>query len=208
MSAEETRREALRRDQEAIEGKTSTDRASKRNSALKHPQHGIPPMPDHIPPAPPVPIRSREGRETIEKATKEARRGATGSAQSEADVPDRILTTSVSPSDKHDGFQHEPILPVVEETAETSRNERENYKTSNFSGKGPITVHPPPTGPPPPTPPKDRPPPPPLKSDKAEQVPLSLQPKVSRESLNKNLPPLPDGEETHESTQDSGVRMV
>lgn len=202
MSAEEARREALRREQQAIEGRVSTEKSTKRNSAHKH-SHGVPPMPDHLPPVPPGGGPPPEVRETMAKASKEARR-TESSRPSESEVPDRVLTTSTSP-DKRESFQHEPVLPVVEEAAETSRNEG----TSSFWSKSLSlrmannnTIPPAPTGPPPPTPPKDLPPPPPLKSDGIDGH--ILRPRLSKESLNKNLPPLPKDD----GTQDSGVRMV
>lgn len=199
MSAEESRREALQREQEAIEGMASSDKSTKRNSAHKY-SHGVPPMPDHLPPAPPG-GSSAEVRETMEKASKEARRTESSGA-SEAEVPDRVLTTAASP-DKRESFQHEPILPVVEEAAEISRHEgNAQWGKSTAFRIGNSNFPPPPTGAPPPTPPKDRPPPPPLKSDSLDGP--VLRPRLSKESLNKDLPPLPRNEET----QDSGVRMV
>ncbi|KAG8405758.1 Phosphatidylinositol-4-phosphate 5-kinase [Metarhizium acridum] len=202
MSAEEARREALRKEQEAIEGRVSTDKSAKRHSAQRH-SHGVPPMPD-LPPAPPTSGSSAEVRETMEKASKEAKRTESSGAL-ETEIPDRVLTTASSP-DKRELFPHEPILPVVEEAAEGSRNEGGSVgdRPKNLRNDN-TTIPPPPTGPPPPTPPKERPPPPPpLKFDGHEPDGQILRPRLSKESLNKNLPPLPKDEET----QDSGVRMV
>ncbi|KHO02097.1 phosphatidylinositol-4-phosphate 5-kinase its3 [Metarhizium album ARSEF 1941] len=197
MSSEEARREILRKEQEAAEGRVSTDKSAKRYAAQRH-SHGVPPMPSHLPPAPPESGLSAEVRETMEKASREARRTELSGA-AESDVPDRVLTTVSSP-DKRESFQHEPILPVVEEAAEGSRNEAEPlWDRSNRVRSGSAAISAPPTGPPPPTPSKERPPPPPLKSDGQ-----NLRPKLSKESLNKTLPPLPKDQET----QDSGVRMV
>ncbi|OAA50526.1 phosphatidylinositol-4-phosphate 5-kinase its3 [Metarhizium rileyi] len=204
MSAEEARREALRKEQEAIEGRVSVDKSTKRMSAHRH-SHGVPPMPDHLPPAPPGSRPSAEARETMEKASKEARR-AESSGLMEAEIPDKVLTTVSSP-DKRESFQHEPILPVVEEAAETSRNEGGSQwdKAAELRHMhGNDNIPPPPTGPPPPTPSKERPPPIPLKDDDEQLDGQCVRPRLSKDSLNKNLPPLPKDEETH----DSGVRMV
>ncbi|KID91784.1 phosphatidylinositol-4-phosphate 5-kinase its3 [Metarhizium guizhouense ARSEF 977] len=201
MSAEEARREALRREQEANEGRVSADKSAKRHSAQRY-SHGVPPMPDHLPPAPPTSGSSAEVRETMQKASKEAKR-TESSGVLETDIPDRVLTTASSP-DKRESFPHEPILPVVEEAAEGSRNDGGSVWDRPKNLRNGNTIPPPPTGPPPPTPPKERPPPPPLKSDGHEPDGQVLRPRLSKESLNKNLPPLPKDEET----QDTGVRMV
>jgi 1-phosphatidylinositol-4-phosphate 5-kinase len=201
LSAEAARREALRKEREVMEGMTSTEKSTKRNSAHKH-SHGVPPMPDHLPPPPPVGGSSSQAQETMEKASKEARRTESKGAL-ESEVPDRILSTSSSSPDKRESFQHEPILPIVEEAAETRGNEEGSRWTKPAnSRKGATAIPPAPTGPPPPTPPKHRPPPLPLKSDGFDGQ--MLKPRLSKESLNKDLPPLPRDEET----QDSGVRMI
>lgn len=205
VSAEEARRKALQKEREEVEGKTSTDKTSsaRHNSSHRH-SHGVPPMPDHFPPAPPVDSASpRVVQVTMEKASKEARRTEHSGAR-ESEVPDRVLTTSTSP-DKRESLQHEPILPVVEEASENNRNEGGSYRgvSSTLKLKKGNTASPPePTMPPPPTPPKDQRPPP-LKMVGPEHG-HTLRPRLSKESLNKNLPPLP----RDEGTQDSGVRMV
>ncbi|KAG6040626.1 hypothetical protein E4U41_007690 [Claviceps citrina] len=204
MSAEEARRQALQKEQEAIEDGTCTDktRSAKHNLSHKH-NHGIPPMPDHLPPAPPGETASpREVQETMEKASREARR-TEHNGTTESMVPDRVMTTSTSP-DKRESFQHEAILPVVEETSENNRNEGAStggissiLRRGNASSPTKSSLLPPPT------PPKDQPPPPPLKLVGPEDG-HALRRRLSKESLNKHLPPLPKDEET----QDSGVRMV
>ncbi|GJN71224.1 phosphatidylinositol-4-phosphate 5-kinase its3 [Purpureocillium lilacinum] len=195
MSAEEARREAQRRDREAVEAAE----APHRSSTQRH--HGIPPMPDHQPPAVPSGPRSPEARETVEMANREARKSVMGGA-SEREVPDRTLRTNAP--DKREPPQHEPVLPIVEETGEqrSDADEARDY------------VPPPPTGPPPPTPPKREAPPRPDGSDSGyggnsngtvsrdNSLSYARSPR-SKDSLNKNLPPLPQGE-----TQDSGVRMA
>ena len=189
LSAEESRREAQRREKEAMEGKTSTEKSK----TQKH-HHGIPEMSKHLPPVPPSaePISSG-GRETVEKASLEARRSQTGRT-TEADVPDRTLTTAKSPPEKRDSMQHEPILPVVEEAAESSRADGADEENETWNNKMPRH----PAGPPPPTPPKDEPPAPPkgfLRPSDDEPKRQELRHRLSRESMNKTLPPLPTGED-------------
>ncbi|KAG5931955.1 hypothetical protein E4U53_001539 [Claviceps sorghi] len=195
MSAEEARREALQKEREAIEARTSTDKTSsvKRTSLHRH-NHGIPPMPDHVPPAPPAGASSsREVQETMERASREARR-TENNGITESRVPDRVLTTAAS-TDKRESFQHEPVLPVVEEASENSRNEGVSLLgASSLLKKGSTK---------PPTPSKDQPPPPPLKSNGPEYSHV-LRPRVSKESLNKELPPVPKDEKM----QHSSIRMV
>ncbi|KAG6005370.1 hypothetical protein E4U21_000221 [Claviceps maximensis] len=204
MSAEEARREALQREREAIEARTPADKTSaiKRNSPHRH-NHGVPPMPDHVPPAPPGGASSpREVQETMEMAFKEVRR-TENSGITESTIPERVLTTSAC-ADKRESFQHEPVLPVVEEASENNRSESASFWGVSSLLKKSTTKSPgQPKLAPPPTPPKDQPPPPPIKSLDSEYG-HSLRPRMSKESLNKNLPPLPKDEDM----QHSSIRMV
>lgn len=212
MSPEEARREAQRRD-EAMQAQAQQESEREMNRSNTTPGHSIPPMPCHQPPAPPVGPRSPEARQVVEMAEEEARRTERNGA-SESTVPERTLKTNVLPSDTWES-QHEPILlPVVKEVGEGSRDEVNHWSSSEspatFSGYAPA-----PSRAPPPTPPHSQPW---LKPDSSDSGygdnsngTLSrdnslkvVRPKVSRESLNKNLPPLPKGEETN----DSGIRMV
>ncbi|PFH62892.1 hypothetical protein XA68_11211 [Ophiocordyceps unilateralis] len=193
MSAEEASERALRRDQEAAEAE-----AQEMGS-----HHGIPPMPDHQPPAPPVSSPTRQGRETLDMASKELRRTA-AKGVSEQDVPERTLRAAApAAGDQRDSLQHEPILPVVEEAGELSR-----------AGRSPVS--PPPTGPPPTCHAQ-------LKTESSDSGyggagngngkgnvsrdgSLKMRPRLSRESLNKRLPPLPgEGEKKQKA---GGVKVV
>lgn len=116
--------------------------------------------------------------------------------------------------DKRDSLLHEPILPIVEESGENSRNDSGEGMSTTAFAKGRLPIPPAPTGPPPPTPPKSQPPPRPEGSDSgyggnsngtvSRDNSLKVRPRLSKESLNKSLPPLPQEEEK----QGSGVRMV
>lgn len=211
MSAEEGRREAQRKDQEAIAAQASEQTWHQNTMHKSH--HGVPPMPDHQPPAPPGGgTVSPEGRETLEMASREARRSIAHGA-SEQDVPDRTLRTGSMASDKRDSMQHESILPVVEEVGECSRvAEQGTSRATGANGKMPVP--PPPSGPPPPTPPKSQAQ---LKVESSDSgyggnsngtisrdSSLRVRPQLSKESLNKGLPPLP----SEKKQNGGGVRMV
>lgn len=194
MSEEEAHREAQRRDEEMV----AQQGASRRRSG-----HGIPPMPSHQPPDPPIGPLSPEARETVERATREALRTETKGI-SERDVPERIIKAT-SPSETRDSMQHDSILPIVEEDGETTRDEIEARPPTPPKDKAL-----PPTRAPPPTPPK----PGNLKQSSADSGygngittsrdnSLTLRHRVSRESLNKSLPPLPKQE-----TEYDGMRMA
>ncbi|QUC20869.1 uncharacterized protein UV8b_05110 [Ustilaginoidea virens] len=203
MSAEEARREAWKREEEATEGKASTDKSASAKRASTHGHSSaIPSMPDHLPPAAPGDVLSPEAKQTMEKALAESRRAESKGA-SESAVPDRVLTTTTNSPDKRESFQREAILPVVEEAAEGSRSEGSSFWGAlRKPGNGKAAAHPT-AGQPPPTPPKDVPPPPPLKEDGVENGHV-LRRCSSKESMNKRLPPLPK----EGRARDSGVRMV
>ncbi|KFA76156.1 hypothetical protein S40288_04133 [Stachybotrys chartarum IBT 40288] len=205
MSPEAAQQEAQLAEQEMLQSQL-VDRSSRQNSWRKS-QHAIPPMPQHQPPAIPTSPRSPEAREMMEMAEKQARRTELDGA-SEKHVPDRTLFAgSVVTSDGREQ-QHETVLPIVEEVGEGSDVRPKTPAKDQFL---------PPTRAPPPTPPMSN-----LKSHlkKPESADsgyavntstaavsrdnsLRVRHKVSRDSLNKDLPPLPQDE-----TADSGVRMV
>ena len=196
MSSEEAHRDAERRDQEMIEAQRSGQRVSSWNSRRKS-SHGIPPMPTHLPPAPPP----MDSRDVIDRATSSAARQSHGNLPTEKDVPGRVLTTAPL-SDTRDSFQHEPVLPVVQEVGDREESDRPETPPKDKAL--------PPTRPPPPTPPKMQY----LKPDSADSgyggnsnhtdSHYKSQSKINRNSLDKDLPPLPKKEDTG----DSGVRMV
>ncbi|KAH8174998.1 phosphatidylinositol-4-phosphate 5-Kinase domain-containing protein [Sarocladium implicatum] len=190
MSSEEAHREAERKDQEATaaasraSGERVSSRASRRKSG-----NGIPPMPNHLPPAPPpMGPRSPEAKETVEMAQKEARKTEMEGV-SEKQVPDRTLRTTASPA--IDSKPGEPVLPIVEEQGENNVGDSRPETPPKDKAL-------PPTRAPPPTPPKTMAPMRiPDSADSGYAVQSSgtampqLRSRVSKESLNKNLPPLP-----------------
>ncbi|KAH8694655.1 hypothetical protein BGZ61DRAFT_33387 [Ilyonectria robusta] len=193
MSTEEAHREAQRRDQEMIDAQGSNQRVSSWNSRRR--SQVIPPMPTHLPPAPPG-ARTSEGQDVVERAMREAE----SDPMAEKHIPDRTLTTAAR--DTRDSMQREPILPVVEEAGETRpETPPKDYNKSL-----------PPTRAPPPTPPK----PEHLKPESQDSGYAGtnnsnggdhghmLRTKMSRESLDKELPPLPPKGQTN----NSGIRMV
>jgi 1-phosphatidylinositol-4-phosphate 5-kinase len=166
----------------------------------------IPPIPNYQPPPPPG-KRSSEGQSVVERASQEARRDTDG--MREEDIPDRTLTTIKPANERRESVmqQHEPILPVVEEAAEASstggRSREEEVETRpltpakrSLEGKSQNLNH---HGPP--TPPKTGY----LKPKSADsgyggaagngttsrEGSIRINPRLSRESLNKELPPLP-----------------
>lgn len=183
-----------------IEAQGSSQRVSSWNSRRRSSQ-AIPPMPTHVPPPPPGP-RSPEAQETVEKAGREAER-AERHGHTENQVPDRVLTTAGSRGDARDSMQHEPILPVVEEAGENGRDDSRPETPPKDMNKNL-----PPTRAPPPTPPKTGY----QKPDSADSGYAGMNHSTGpvdhvsmlRNSLDKELPPLPRKEQTN----DSGVRMV
>ncbi|KAL7799264.1 hypothetical protein V8C37DRAFT_155050 [Trichoderma ceciliae] len=186
MSAEEAKRERIRRDQELML------QAQKQESST---QITIPPMPMHQPPAPPIGLQSN------------CRMSLNGAP--EAQIPERTLKTSATMPGARDS-QHEAILPVVEEAGESSRDDTERWIRDTSWNKMPS-----PSRAPPPTPPAhDQTYPKPDSSDSgygdnsngtvSRDNSLKVTRPVSRGSLNKILPPLPK----KENTQQGGIRVV
>lgn len=207
MSTEEAHREAERRHQEILEAQRSEARVSSWNSRRRSSQP-VPPVPTHGPPPPPGP-RSPEARETVEKANREAERSERH-GYTEEQIPDRVLSTGTI-KDTRDSLQHEPILPVVQEAGENGRDDNE---TRPLSFPKSLNKSLPPTRAPPPTPPKPGYP----GAGSADSGYAGFgngtalgnngyasQQRVSLDSLNKELPPLP---RKQDGTNDSGVRMI
>lgn len=196
MSTEEAHREAERRHQEMIEAQRSEKRVASWNSRKS--SQAVPPMPSHIPPPPP---RSPEAQETIDRANKEAERSERH-GYTEAEVPERVLSTGT-----RDSMQHEPILPVVQEAGENGRDDNDNRPLAPLKD---LNKSLPPSRAPPPTPPKSGY----VGSGSADSGYAGFSNgtahpnhgatqgnRVSIDSLNKELPPLP-------RKDDSGVRLV
>ncbi|KAI3325533.1 hypothetical protein HD806DRAFT_490606 [Xylariaceae sp. AK1471] len=149
----------------------------------------VPPMPTYLPPAPPD-MRSPTSPEpnpTVEKALRKATKKEKDVAKEEQ-VPERKITTSVAPSTGR--ANSHTVLPVVEESAEAaslggrSRGESSidsrpftpspRERQDGFTDLGPHGIG----GRGPPTPPKT-----------SYMEPAKAR--VSREDLDKALPPLP-----------------
>ncbi|KAF4830169.1 Phosphatidylinositol 4-phosphate 5-kinase its3 [Colletotrichum tropicale] len=210
MSPEEAHREAARKDQEQAEAAAAAERqrVASWSSSLRRRStaNNIPPMPNYQPPpTPPEGARSPEARETVERANQEARRTERHGA-SEANVPEMVLTTK-SGDRRESGGQGAPILPVVEETAEASSvggrsRDGDDYrpatpaKTSMERRLAILRDYAPPT------PPKGHHLKPESQDSGYGALPngngsmsredsLRLKSRLSKESLNKDLPPLP-----------------
>lgn len=186
MSAEEAKRERIRRDQEMLL------QAQKQEKSR---QSTIPPMPMHQPPAPPVGLQPN-GRTSLRGTPEEQ-------------IPERTLKTSATMPGARDS-QHETVLPVVEEAGESSRDETERWiRGSSWNNTPEPSRAPPPT-----PPPHDQAYLKPDSSDSgygdnsngtvSRDNSLKVTRPVSRGSLNKHLPPLPK----KENSQQGGIRMV
>ncbi|KAK2034825.1 phosphatidylinositol-4-phosphate 5-kinase [Colletotrichum zoysiae] len=219
MSPEEAMREKQRRDQEQIEAAAAAEnqRVASWSSSMRRRStaNNIPPMPNYQPPPTPpggAPM-SPEARETVERAQQDARRSERHGA-SEANVPDMVLSTAKTTEHRESGGgQGAPILPVVEEAAEASslggrsrsgesRNS-DDYRPATpaktamdarFAGLRDYA---------PPTPPKGHHLKPESQDSGYGALPngngsavsredsINLKPRLSRDSLDKALPPLP-----------------
>ncbi|KAI1295276.1 hypothetical protein F5Y03DRAFT_387425 [Xylaria venustula] len=163
-----------------------SDRTAAAAATMSSTVEGQPPMPTYLPPAPPEmrSPKSPEPNPTVEKAF----RLASQSIAEEDQVPDRKITTSVSPPAGRTNSH--TVLPVVEESAEAAslggRSQGESTteprpftpspreRQDGFTDLGPHGIG----GRGPPTPPK---------TSYIEPV----KARVSREDLDKALPPLP-----------------
>ncbi|TQV99316.1 hypothetical protein V2A60_004790 [Cordyceps javanica] len=162
MSNEEAQREEIRREQEAMEARQSGE-----TRGGKH-KHSIPPMPTHLPPVPPGAPQHQEPKDTVDMATREAEKRSS----SETHPPERTIKTLSVPAENRNSAQHDPILPVVEELGEGSRDDMGNH-----DGRDSMPA------------PTRAAPPPPSKDDGIEDVGRARS--YSRGSLDKKLPPLP-----------------
>ncbi|KAM3541505.1 Phosphatidylinositol 4-phosphate 5-kinase its3 [Beauveria bassiana] len=162
MSSEEAHREEIRREQEAMEARQSGETRSGGH------RQSIPPMPTHLPPVPPGATEHQEPKDTIDMATRAAQK----SPGPDAPPPERTIKTMSVPSENRNSAQHDPILPVVEELGESSRDGANgHFSDDSFSA------------------PTRAAPPPPAKDDAVDDL---GQPRTkSRGSLDKKLPPLP-----------------
>ncbi|EFQ34178.1 phosphatidylinositol-4-phosphate 5-Kinase [Colletotrichum graminicola] len=217
MSPEEAIREKQRKDQEQIEAAAAAEnqRVASWSSSMRRRStaNNIPPMPNYQPPPTPpngAPM-SPEARETVERAQQDARRSERYGA-SEANVPEMVLSTAKMTERRESGGQGTPILPVVEEAAEASslggrsksggsRNS-DDYRPATpaktgmdarFAGLRDYA---------PPTPPKGHHLKPESQDSGYGALPNgngsavgredSIKPRLSRDSLDKALPPLPN----------------
>ncbi|CAJ2509118.1 Uu.00g141440.m01.CDS01 [Anthostomella pinea] len=213
MSPEEAERD--RHDREAaaaVAASSSMAEAVNSNPDPPHQtkSHSAPPAPTYLPPAPPGmrSPRSPEPNPTVEKALKMATRKEKDVAKEEQ-VPDRMITTAPMPTNARTNSH--AVLPVVEESAEAAslggRSQGDSAsgqrpftpapsgRQDGFTDLGPHGIG----GRGPPTPPKTSY----LEADGAYAASRKrsgsgggsfgrmLRHRISRESLDKALPPLP-----------------
>ncbi|KAI0400726.1 hypothetical protein F4802DRAFT_472587 [Xylaria palmicola] len=167
------------------------DRAAAAAATVSSPGDGqtVPPMPTYLPPAPPE-MRSSTSPEpnpTVELAIRKAMKKDKDIAKEEQ-IPERKITTSVAPPARANSHT---VLPVVEESAEAASLGGHSRGESNATEPRPFTPSPRERqdgftdlgphgigGRGPPTPPKT-------------SYFESVKARVSREDLDKALPPLP-----------------
>ncbi|KAI1102146.1 SAICAR synthase-like protein [Jackrogersella minutella] len=115
MSAEEAARDALEREAAAMRSEAEMERAEQ-EALLASETSSAPPAPSYLPPPPPG-MRSPNSPEpnpTVEIALQKATKREADVTREEQ-VPERKMTTAVSPGSRANSHA---ILPVVEETAE------------------------------------------------------------------------------------------
>lgn len=177
MSQEEAARAEIAR-QEAIMA-AERERVSSWNSSMRRRSNSnvAPPAPSYNPPPPPP-----AGNNTVTQA---AHAHIESQPSTEDEVPDRIITTKRETSSN----AAQAILPVVEEAAESSASARSRADSAGRSITPAASNGAPDQ--PPPTPPKSG-----FVSLKNVDSGYSdrLKPRFSRESVNKDLPPLPQPE--------------
>lgn len=213
MSAEEAARDQLEREEAAAAMAAA-------NEAEASHQSSAPPAPTYLPPAPPG-MRSPQSPEpnpTIEKATRKATKKEKDVAREE-ELPDRMIgtTTSSTTVNTQGKANTHAVLPIVEEMAEAASVSGRS-RGDSASGNRPFTPSPLETpgtrrsdgftdlgphgigGRGPPTPPKtsyldpeaaydgNR-----SRSGSGASMGKGLRRVISRESLDKALPPLPQG---------------
>ncbi|OTB01982.1 hypothetical protein M426DRAFT_74891 [Hypoxylon sp. CI-4A] len=208
LSAEEAARDA--HDREYAAAMQAAEMEQAKQDTLQVPgSSSAPPAPSYLPPAPPG-MRSPNSPEPnpiVEKALKKANKKEKDVAKEEQ-VPDRKITTAVSPGTRQNSHA---VLPVVEETAEAgsvgglSRTESANdarpytpspsERQAGFTNLGPHGIG----GRGPPTPPKTSY----LETDGSFEGRRKrsgsggsggfglLRRRISRDSLDKALPPVP-----------------
>jgi 1-phosphatidylinositol-4-phosphate 5-kinase len=236
MSQEAAIRETQMKEQAAAQAIADRERISSWNSSTrrKSTAGAVPPIPNYQPPPPPSRIMSPEAQATIARASQEARLSEKDGIREE-DVPERTLGTTKISGDRRESVllvTHEPVLPVVEEAAEAaSTGGRSGRSREEESDGRPITPAKQIDGRPgggsfvrtqgPPTPPKY------LKPESQdsgygaigngngsggmsrENSLKVIRARLSRESLNKQLPPLPKGDGTgHNGGRDEYLRQV
>ncbi|KAH6668159.1 phosphatidylinositol-4-phosphate 5-kinase [Plectosphaerella plurivora] len=213
MSAEEAARDKQAKEREAAEALAAEEAHERvpswRTSSTRRRSTAAsvaPPVPTHKPPPTPMASgqMSPEAHDTIERAEREAQRTKERGA-SEASVPDKVLTTIPS-GDRRESGQNQPVLPVVEEAAEarsTSGHSRDgdDYRPMTPAKDDKFVA---PRHFAPRSPPKHLKPESqdsgyetlaPGKGRNASAVHDdngSIQPRLSKDSLNKDLPPLPN----------------
>ncbi|KAI1377879.1 SAICAR synthase-like protein [Hypoxylon crocopeplum] len=207
MSEEEALRDA--HDREAAAALSSAEMERAKLDTLQVPgSSSAPPAPSYLPPAPPG-VRSPNSPEPnliIEKALKKATKREKDVAKEEQ-VPERKITTAVSPGGRSSSHA---VLPVVEETAEAgsvggqsradsasgSRPYTPSERQDGFTNLGPHGIG----GRGPPTPPKTSYLEPDSGFEEGRKRSGSsgrsggvrfLRNRISRDSLDKALPPLP-----------------
>jgi 1-phosphatidylinositol-4-phosphate 5-kinase len=226
MSHEVAIREAQMKEQAAAQSVAEKERVSSWNSSLRRRSAAnvIPPIPNYLPPPPPT-LKSPEAGATAEKASQEAYR-TDKECTREEDIPERTIASIRLASDRRESIMqpgpHESILPVVEEAAEgASTGGRSGRSQEDEMDGRPVTPMKMAQGriavvnrQGPPTPPKGGY----LKPESQDSGygclgngstvsrdnSLIIKSRVSRESLNKDLPPLP---KTDNGNDDNGVRM-
>lgn len=214
MSREEAEREKQMKEQEALVQQENERVSSWRSSSSRRLSSciAIPPMPSHQPP--PVPSSSGnlspQAQGALEKAQHTANKSEEQGANEEV-LPDKTLRTVPAPSERRESGHSQPsILPVVEEATEAHSTKGHSRGGNHYNQPMPHTVsglrdqrtnrtaeqHPPPT------PPKND-----LKTESQDSgygtlsqgigddggaVHASMAPpRLSKDSLNKELPPLP-----------------
>ncbi|KAI1865590.1 hypothetical protein JX265_007913 [Neoarthrinium moseri] len=219
MSPEEAERD--QRDREAAaEAAAASEEADVAHHDSQRNSQGAPPVPTYLPPAPPGmrSPKSPEPNPTVEMALRKATKKEKNVAK-EDEVPERTITTS-SANAQGKGNAH-AVLPVVEETAEAasivsgiSARSHGDHASGNrpftpslmetpgtmradgFTDLGPHGIG----GRGPPTPPKSSYLDPTARfegnrgrSDSGASTGKGLRKVISRDSLEKDLPPLPQG---------------
>ncbi|KAH8668612.1 hypothetical protein BX600DRAFT_435139 [Xylariales sp. PMI_506] len=221
MSPEEAERDEMNRQAAAEAAAISNPGQTSRRSSQRRNSASAPPAPTYLPPPPPPlrSPGSPEVNSTVEKAMKKAFKKEQD-VSSEDDIPDRLMTTVTSPGGVSGKNNSHAVLPVVEETVEAmsvsgvsgrsrgdSSSEHRPFtpspidssgtmRSNGFTDLGPHGIG----GRGPPTPPKSSYLDPEARfgmngnrggSGNGYSGEKSLRRVISRDSLDKALPPLP-----------------